>query len=297
MTRRHILLRRVAETLPEWRARRETSGRIRSASRCIQTPNHAQDLQFVFNRQSVTGLCFDGGRSALQKPLRMSLRLSPATRLPRQLASCAPSTEFRRRPPRSPRRSLPSRAHLEFVHAIPAKNRMRMRIDESRQHHFAGRVDDFRAPAGSSSRSRPTAPVCRYSPSRTSIPPSRMIANSRHFLADTRTFRTGQRDQLRSVENRDRLQNELSFALNDLVHLLKFLDRIAALTLPNSSPRGAAFTFSSFKPAEIDPHVHGRTLDTGPDGKQADADVRNRARDSPSPPFPPGAGRISTPSP
>ena len=41
----------------------------------IQPPNHAQNLQLIFNRKPVARFRFDGGRSAFQKPIRVCFGL------------------------------------------------------------------------------------------------------------------------------------------------------------------------------------------------------------------------------
>ena len=109
----------------------------------IQPANHAQNLQLVLHGQPIAGLCFDRCGSSLQKPKRMFLRLREKFVLRR-----GPRLANGRANPASARRdflvSRASRSHLEFIHAIPGKDRMRVRVDESRQDHATSRIDDFR---------------------------------------------------------------------------------------------------------------------------------------------------------
>ena len=61
---------------PGFRARRGRSGRVRSG--CMRR-DHAQHLQFVFERETVAGLRFDGGGSAGVKPVQRSRRAASSS--------------------------------------------------------------------------------------------------------------------------------------------------------------------------------------------------------------------------
>src|SRR5450432_1894258 len=111
--------------------------------RClVQTANYAQNFQLVFQRESITGLCFHGGSARPQKPLRAPLRLieklifaSRACLADRRTNTAALGSDLLV--------SRPARSHLKLINAISAKNRMRVRINESRENDASARIDDL----------------------------------------------------------------------------------------------------------------------------------------------------------
>ena len=173
----------------------------------IQSPDYAQNLQFIIESQPVTRFRFNCCRAALENPidalfsgfekfvLGRGARLlyrgpNPAASFGDLLITFAARTPFK------------------IVEPISCKNQMRMRIDKSRQHNATAGINDLRAARFLFDFITQADTVDFAITNEHSA-----IANNcqlAHFSANARPFRTSEGDQLRNVKNSQCLHDSLS---------------------------------------------------------------------------------------
>src|SRR2546427_4072988 len=106
----------------------------------VQLLNRTQDLELIFEGQTVARLCFDRRRSTAEKPLSVSL--SGFHQISQR---CVARRSHGRSNAAAPRGNLAiSRAAgplFEFIGANPGKDRMSMRIDKTRHDDASPGID------------------------------------------------------------------------------------------------------------------------------------------------------------
>src|ERR1700738_3319035 len=108
----------------------------------IQLLDGPQDLQLVFNRQPVTGFCFDGRAATPEKPLRVTLTgFDQVTQRRRARGPDRRSDASAARGNLTIRRA--ARALFEFVHPDAGKDRMGVRVYKARHNDAALGIDDL----------------------------------------------------------------------------------------------------------------------------------------------------------
>ena len=172
--------------------------------RLVQSPDNAENFQFFLERQSVAGLGLHRRGPAAQEPVCSLLRVREKFPFARR----AGLAHGRTNPTATGGDLFVSRAprpHLEFIHSIPAEDGMSMRVHETRQHHPIYRVDnldiarqlalDF---VGGSDRRDHTVPD-----QHSAVLDDREMVQ---FATNPRSHRTGESQQLRSMEDSESVQ-------------------------------------------------------------------------------------------
>ena len=174
--KRHVLFGRAAELFRNGMCTEKRRDKF-NRGRFVQLTDNAQNFQLFLERQAVTGLGLHRRGSAAQEPVCSLLRIREKFRF-----ACRAGLAHSRTNPAATGGNLfvgrAARAHLEFIHSIPAEDRMSMRVHETRQHHPALPRRQLRHRSGNWRSISSEVPIAVITPSRTNIPPSSMIARS-----------------------------------------------------------------------------------------------------------------------